>query len=74
MHHRVLESIELLLYEASNTEEPCAGKLHAGSVRGRSGDWPFYLDGLKSYIVLLRYAGNERKFSQSAPAILLLKD
>jgi len=33
----------MLLYEANNTEEPYAGKPHAGTCeRGRSGNWPSY--------------------------------
>jgi len=28
-HHRLLE-LKMLLYEANNIEEPCAGKPHAG--------------------------------------------
>ena len=34
----------MLLYEANNTEEPCAKNRTQGSVRGRSGNWPSYLD------------------------------
>jgi hypothetical protein len=31
------ENMQMLLYEASNTEEPCAGKSHAGICEGAVG-------------------------------------
>ncbi len=31
------EDMEIFLYEASNTEEPCAGKPHAGICEGAVG-------------------------------------
>lgn len=31
------EGVDMFLYEASNTEEPCAGKPHAGICEGAVG-------------------------------------